>query len=137
MKNGNWLMLMLLFSSSCAGVYKREEAKQLSPDAYQMLMRDLPDAHRLDIRTGLEYRRGHIPGFRNINYLSISFQKRIDSLDRSKPVFIYCQTAHRSPFVAKALLDKGFHSIIDLKGGYKNYLEWKSEEKSDTTDTIE
>ncbi len=120
------LLLMGFTLFSCAGgVYKKEEAVQVPPAAYQQLIEETQNAYFLDIRTGLEYRKSHLPGFRNVNYLSLSFHKKVDSLDRDRPVFIYCQTAHRSPLVAQELIRKGFTRIIDLEGGYKNYRKWE------------
>jgi rhodanese-related sulfurtransferase len=36
-------------------------------------------------------------------------------------VFIYCETAHRSPMAARKLRRIGFVEITDLKKGYKPY----------------
>lgn len=120
-----FILLAMLGFLSCSSVYKKEEARQLAPASYLELLEAYDTAHLLDIRTGMEYRKGHLDGFRNVNYLGLSFHKKIDSLDKSIPVFIYCQTAHRSPLVAKELIKKGFTEIIDLEGGYKNLKRWE------------
>ncbi len=88
------------------------------------MLDSLEEVQLLDIRTPLEYRRSHMPGAVNINYLSFSFEQRIDTLDRSLPTFIYCHTAHRSPLVARHLLEAGFEQIIDLEGGYRYYQKY-------------
>jgi len=124
------LLLMGFTLFSCAGgIYKKEEARQVPPATYQQLIEETENAYFLDIRTGLEYRKEHLPGFRHVNYLGLSFHKKVDSLDRDRPVFIYCQTAHRSPLVARELIRKGFTHIIDLEGGYRNYRKWEQNQE--------
>jgi rhodanese-related sulfurtransferase len=115
-------VLLLCTATACSSIYRKsEKAVQLPPAEYLQQLAEAGEAHRLDIRTPMEYRKGHLEGFANVNYLSFSFGKQVDSLDRDRPVFIYCATAHRSPLVARALLRRGFEEVIDLAGGYKAY----------------
>jgi len=122
---------MGLFSClGCAsGVYEQEAVETLPPNAYLMALEETPHAYLLDIRTPVEYRKDHLPGARNFNFLSFSFGKKLDTLDKERPVFIYCQTAHRSPFVAKKLHKRGFRRIVDLEGGFR--MLQKTERKTD------
>ncbi len=114
--------LLICTLMACGSIYRKsEKAVQLPPAEYLQRLRKAENAHRLDIRTPLEYRKGHLDGFDNLNFLSFTFGKGLDSLDRDRPVFIYCATAHRSPLVARELLKRGFPEVIDLAGGYKAY----------------
>ncbi len=106
--------------TSCASrIYQQEGVEQLAPSDYLSALETSDEAYLLDIRTPMEYRKAHLEGAVNINFISFSFGKKIKELDADRPVFIYCHTAHRSPFVAKKLHKRGFTRIVDLEGGYR------------------
>ena len=113
------LVLSFLLYSCASGIYKEANVQQLPPKLYLEQLAQEEEAYLLDIRTGLEYKRNHLDSAQNINYLSFSFSKKVSQLDTTKPVFIYCETAHRSPMVARKLWKKGFTKIIDLQGGHR------------------
>ena len=107
----------LLFVFSLA--YSQENFTVLSPEAYNLKLQESDSAYIIDVRTSFENKRGHLPEAININYLWFGFSDEADKLDRDKPVFLYCQTAHRSPLAAKKLHKMGFTQIYDLEGGFK------------------
>lgn len=76
----------------------------------------------VDIRTPSEFSEGYIINAQNMDYWSPDFDKRIETLDKSKPIIIYCKSGGRSAKCAVQLKDKGFVEIYDLKGGIS---EWK------------
>jgi rhodanese-related sulfurtransferase len=120
MKSKYLLIIVLFMNWGCASkVYKQANVEQLEPKAYLARLEATETAYLLDIRTGMEYKKAHIDSAQNVNFLSFSFGKKINELDTSKTVFIYCHTAHRSPFVAKKLWKRGFHQVVDLKGGFR------------------
>lgn len=90
---------------------------------FQQKMESTRDYLIVDVRTPSEYRKGHMKNAINISYLSGEFAKYVDTLPKSKPVFIYCQTQHRSPFAAKVMRKKGFSQVIDLTGGF---MKWEN-----------
>ena len=82
---------------------------------------DLPcdgSATLLDVRTEGEYRRGHLNGFRNIPLDDL--REHLDELDRSKPVYVNCQTGLRSYLACRLLTQYGF-TCAHLSGGYSFY----------------
>ena len=127
------ILLLILFTStilfsffSCSHkIYEQDGVRQLTAPAYLEALEAAPDAYLLDIRTGFEYRRGHLERAKNISYLSGSFGRKVAELDTTKTVFIYCETAHRSPMAARKLWKKGFRNIIDLEGGYRQVRKMK------------
>jgi len=129
MKLYRWIWLLGL-CVGCASVYKDERVEQVPAADYLAMLDSLSQVQLLDIRTPPEYRRSHLPGAVNINYLSLSFERRVDTLDRSLPTFIYCHTAHRSPLVARHLLEAGFEQVIDLEGGYRAYQKYAAGQDS-------
>ena len=72
----------------------------------------------LDVHTEEEYQRGHLDGFCNIP-LDV-LRERLDTLDRSKPVYVNCQTGLRSYLACRLLTQRSF-TCTHLSGGYGFY----------------
>jgi rhodanese-related sulfurtransferase len=75
----------------------------------------------IDIREPYEHKDGHIKN--SINIPMSDFLEKLNQLDKSKQIIIYCSTGRRSkPVVYMAYK---LHNIIlyNLKGGYKNFLK--------------
>ena len=89
----------------------------LGPTAFQEKLDQTEDAQLIDVRTPGELARGKLAGCAHIDINSADFKQRIDSLDREKPVFVYCAVGGRSGSAAKLLSAMGFQEIYDLKGG--------------------
>ena len=77
----------------------------------------------IDVRTGLEYKTGHIENAVNIDFFDrANFNENFADFDREQPIYLYCRSGNRSQRTAKKLVAIGFKKIYDLKGGYK---AWK------------
>lgn len=72
----------------------------------------------LDTRTTEEYTRGHIDGFVNIPVDEL--RERIGELDRSKPVYVICQSGLRSYIASRILMGNGFDTY-NFAGGFRFY----------------
>ena len=72
----------------------------------------------LDTRTPIEYRMGHAKGFINIPVDEL--RERIDELDKSKPVYIICQSGLRSYIASRILMGNGFYAY-NFAGGFRFY----------------
>lgn len=96
-------------------------APQLAIADYAQQVADTDQVIIVDVRTPMEYKQGHVPGAINISFLGLGFNKKAAKLPRDKPLYIYCQTAHRSLFAAEKLFGLGFNEIYDLEGGFKNW----------------
>ncbi len=72
----------------------------------------------LDVRTGGEYRRGHIEGFRNIPVDEL--RERLGEIERGKPVYVLCQSGLRSYVACRILAGHGFDAY-NFAGGYRYY----------------
>ncbi|MGX1927794.1 rhodanese-like domain-containing protein [Flagellimonas sp. 2504JD4-2] len=76
----------------------------------------------LDVRRPGEYDQGHIQGAININVLdSVGFKKGVASMDREKPIYIYCQAGKRSKKASEKLKEMGFQTIYDFSAGYGSW----------------
>nr|MCR5736312.1 CoA-disulfide reductase [Eubacterium sp.] len=78
----------------------------------------------LDTRTQSEYARGHVDGFTNIPVNDL--RENIDKLDKSKPVYVMCQSGLRSYISCRILAGEGFDGY-NFSGGYRFYENVKRE----------
>jgi rhodanese-related sulfurtransferase len=82
----------------------------------------------LDVRTAGEFQSGHLKNALQADWLKKEeFAERIKYLDKTRPILIYCASGIRSAAAAKWLLENGFTSVQNLKGGTN---AWKMEGKA-------
>ncbi len=72
----------------------------------------------LDTRTAGEYSRGHIDGFMNIPVDEL--RERLDELDKSKPIYVICQSGLRS-YIACRILSGNGYDCCNFSGGFRFY----------------
>ena len=78
------------------------------------------NAQLVDVRTPNEFRQGHYKNAENIDFFDrINFDKKLEKLDKNRPVYLYCRSGMRSNKAAKKLAQMGFQEIYDLSGGYR------------------
>jgi len=76
----------------------------------------------LDVRTAGEFRNGHIKGSLQANWNNErEFSDRTASLDKSKPVYVYCLSGGRSRAAAAWLVENGFKNVVNLEGGFNSW----------------
>jgi hydroxyacylglutathione hydrolase len=75
-----------------------------------------PDAPELiDVRTAAEYAEGRIDGAINLPLATLSTS--IGTLDRSRPIVVYCESGYRSAIAASLLRRDGISGVSNLVGG--------------------
>jgi len=80
-----------------------------------------PGAQILDVRTATEYQSGHIANALQANWLDPKeFKNRTQHLDKSKTIYIYCQSGGRSASAQEALMQAGYQ-VVNLEGGMSNW----------------
>lgn len=80
---------------------------------------DHGDVQVLDVRTGVEFRRSHIPGARHLPITRLSPANLMQlGLDPRRPVVAICLTAHRSIPAVRKLAVLGFDAR-QLRGGMR------------------
>ena len=72
----------------------------------------------LDTRTVKEYARGHVDGFVNIPVDEL--RERLGELDKSKPVYVICQSGLRSYIACRILAGNGYN-CYNFSGGFRFY----------------
>lgn len=95
----------------------------VSPEEMQEIQND-KSVQVVDVRTTKEHCSEAIPNSQNIDFNSPTFDEEVSSLDKNRPVLLYCKTGRRSAECAKKLENAGFVKIYDLQGGISR---WKYE----------
>lgn len=106
-------LLFLLTFSIHAFSQKGELAAKSFLDSIQDKKNQL-----LDVRTPEEYNQGHIAGAFQADWNNFEqFKERTASLDKHKPLYVYCLAGARSAAAQKWLIKEGFETVINLRGG--------------------
>ena len=85
------------------------------------LLNKLPKVQLIDIREPDEYEEGNIKG--SINIPMGSFLEKLDKLNKTKQIVIYCNTGRRSKPVVYMTHKLHGYTLYNLEGGYKNFLK--------------
>ena len=91
----------------------------------ETLLTKLSKVQLIDIREPYEYEEGHIVG--SINIPMGDFLEKLDQLDKSKQIIIYCNTGRRSKPVVYMTYKLHDITLYNLDGGYKNFLKTSME----------
>ena len=88
-------------------------------------LRERKDVILLDTRTPFEYMRGRVDGFINIPLDDL--RERVVELDKSKKIYVMCQSGLRSYLATRILMQNGFDAY-NFAGGFRLYSIIKNEE---------
>lgn len=113
------ILFLSVFFVTCGN---SQDVKKISNTELKQLL-STKKIQLLDVRTPEEVSEGFIKSAKFANLFDANFyQKASAQLDKSKPVYVYCNTSNRSKSASNILKEKGFKIII-LEGGYSS---WKS-----------
>ncbi|MBK9982278.1 MAG: rhodanese-like domain-containing protein [Saprospiraceae bacterium] len=134
MKNILFILILgsCLLASGCNKGQSQGSASILAPSDFSEKIKQTPEAPIVDVRTPEEYAEGHIANAKNINWNGTDFEAQINQLDKSKPVYVYCQKGVRSAEAATKMRSIGFKDVYELKGGLSN---WETAKLPLTTNT--
>lgn len=99
-------------------------------EQFEKKLAQMPGAQLVDVRTPGEYSNGHLKGAVNMNVNGDNYEQQFNTLDKSKPVFVYCRSGGRSGNAAKKMQNMGFKEIYNMDGGITS---WESAGKSVVT----
>jgi len=123
----NFFITILFMSMASYSVAQNSDVntiKNIEPNELKSVL-DNNNVQLLDVRTPNEYNSGHIKGSVNINYYDQDFSKQVLSLDKNKPIYVYCRSGVRSKYSSDILKKLGFKTIYNLKGGVLNWSSKK------------
>ncbi len=84
------------------------------------------NAHFIDVRSEIEFSNGYIEGFQNVPVEKV--REVIETLDKSKPVYVTCQVGQRGYNMARVFTQNGFETY-NLSGGYRLYSSVKKDKQ--------
>jgi len=122
------LPLLLLLGSSIACAAELTPPLPGAPNyinidvekAHEMLEGNPEEIILLDVRTEGEYNAEYIPGAINIPLSDL--ENRIEELDSSKAIIVYCQSGSRSRTASETLAQRGF-IVYNMEGGINAWKE--------------
>lgn len=105
--------LALLFGTF---VFADGQIENVSVDAFKTLV-DNGDGILLDVRTPDEVAQGKIPGASVLNIYDEDFERKLNYMQKDKPIYVYCRSGGRSSQAAKTMSENGFSKVYNLLGG--------------------
>lgn len=122
-------MLTVLGLNACANAQSENYSNMDVEKFSKYLTKD--NVQLIDVRTPEEFAEGHIAGAKNINVFDNDFIDQCEkTLDKTKPVAVYCRSGKRSAEAAQKLSEKGY-DVTNLLGGI---IAWKDENEPVSTD---
>jgi len=110
------LILAAAFFIACQGAATKDssEIKQVSvQETNEAVAKE--NVQFIDVRTVEEYKSGHAP--KAVNMPLDSLDKEFTKLDKSKPVYVICQTGRRSQKASEMLKQADFKDVYNVTGG--------------------
>jgi len=123
------ISILFLFTVSCSTGQTNTQA--LDPKTFAGKLSANAGATLIDVRTPKEFSKGHIEHALNYNWNGDDFDKQIETLDKTKPVFVYCLSGGRSGEAAEKMRNSGFKEVYELSGGM---MEWRNASMPETTE---
>lgn len=100
----------------------KSESFTVSPSVFKEKMESITGTI-LDVRTPEEVAEGTIPNAIVININDADFEARLNQLDKTKPVYVYCKAGGRSSKAASAMMKNNFSLVYNLDGGIDAWVE--------------
>jgi rhodanese-related sulfurtransferase len=126
LKEGMIVTTAIFFVFGCASSAQQTGTSTLSVAEFEQKLKSTDSAQLVDVRTADEYASGHLTGSQNIDWNGEGFEKQIQQLDKTKPVFVYCRSGRRSAEAMNKMNELGFTQVYNLAGGI---LQWTEEGK--------
>lgn len=125
------LVTIAILFSSCSNGQMQSTETNLPATRFAEKIKELPIAPIVDVRTPVEFAKGHLQNASNIDWNGNDFDQQISMLDKSKPVFVYCLSGGRSSAAANKMRSSGFKEVYELEGGI---MKWRAANLPETTD---
>ena len=119
-------LTFVLFASVFGVCQTKSPEKSAESEIKQVTVQETSEAVKqddvqfIDVRTISEFAAGHAP--KTVNLPLDKLENEISELDKTKPVYIICQTGRRSQKGAEILQKAGFKKIFNVKGGTAEWI---------------
>jgi thioredoxin 1 len=124
-------LFTLLLLTSCTNGQNTSKKTNLTAVEFSKKIQELEQPQLIDVRTPKEFEGGHLENAVNIDWNGNDFMTHISSLDKSKPVMVYCLSGGRSAAAANAMRENGFKQVYEMDGGM---MQWRSKNLPETTE---
>lgn len=112
----NLRAILLALASSLLSISATADIEDVPPAEFLKLV-EQNDGIILDVRTPEEVAQGHISGASMLNIYDKEFERKLNLIQKDKPIYVYCRSGGRSSNAAKTMNRNGFQSIYNLAGG--------------------
>lgn len=117
-------LLFSLVLLSCSAQNKSNSDgifEDVSNDEAKELIQTNADLQIIDVRQNAEVAGGMIDGAVQMDISKPAFYEQIETLDKTKPVLVYCAAGGRSKTAQEIMEENGFKEVYNLKRGYGNW----------------
>lgn len=111
-------MLLLTTLLACNDA-ATQAVKKIDPIAFSAALEEKEEVQLVDVRSKEEFGSGHIENAVNYDVNADDFREQLGSLDKNKPLFLYCAAGTRSGKASEIAAEAGFKEIYDLSGGIR------------------
>ena len=112
------MALSMFFVSAAHAEFKVHDVS--AEEAIELLEKN-SEIKILDVRTGIEFRLGHLKDAVNLNYYSRKFEEKLNGLDKTATWLVHCRSGVRSSKTLPLMEAAGFTNIIHLTGGINDW----------------
>ncbi|MDX1910492.1 MAG: rhodanese-like domain-containing protein [Saprospiraceae bacterium] len=124
--SGLLLLAIACFGQVKSGAYRAMLYTLLSHTVPETGVKEAAELHRngaifLDAREPREFEVSRIPGAVPVGYDHFDLRNLPDTIQKDRPVVVYCSVGYRSEKVAEKLKKAGFTRVSNLYGGI---FEW-------------
>lgn len=128
----NLLLLFVVFQLTSCQSQQSKTIETIDGKRYSDKLSNTKNPQLLDVRTPEEYAVEHLENASNVNWNGNDFVSKVEKLDKSQPVFVYCKVGGRSSQAADKLAELGFKEIYNLDGGI---MKWQGKKTSNVSST--
>ena len=111
-------MILVALATAC----QEQKAAILNVESFNLLIDEELSLQLVDVRTPEEFKSGHIENALLIDYFSEDFESRLENLNKSEPIAVYCAVGQRSLKVYELLQEKGFKEVYHMEGGVNQWI---------------
>lgn len=120
-------LFTIILLISCNG--QNSKNTNLTAVDFHEKIKELKSPQLIDVRTPEEFEGGHLENAINIDWNNQNFLRLTASLDKTKPIMVYCLSGGRSSAAATSLRQDGFQQVYELDGGL---MQWRSKKLPET-----
>ena len=117
------IAFFLMVLTGCGKAQSNHNESSLPVTEFSEKLSKTKDAQLIDVRTPGEFQNGHLKNAMNIDWKADDFADKAATLDKDKPVFVYCMSGPRSSVAAEKLQEMGFKNVYEMQGGM---MKWRN-----------